>query len=331
MSRKVLSVKKNDSGHDDPQRRQRVAVSSQMRSRSVVSSSERYPQQARTFVDARRLSHIDFVNQTLHDTSGPLGVVSRPKIIDFQARRKERKEATVRTIVLRVLYGVCACVVLIAIFWVLFWSPLFRLRAENITIEGANEWVSKQKIASIVANQVDKSLFLVASGDVIEQLNNIPGVTHTTIDKQFPQGLRIRVQAQRPAAMLKVKTNGTLTAVDAQVRVLNAVNRQVSIKGIPIIEVASVEQALSSRAVRAALRVVSSLPESLRSQVTRVSATTQDSIETLLGSSNRVIIWGDASDLALKKAIVESIIADSSKIGDKRCLDVSAPARPIMK
>ncbi|MDK6862389.1 FtsQ-type POTRA domain-containing protein, partial [Gardnerella vaginalis] len=90
-------------------------------------------------------------------------------------------------------------------------SPFFRLNAKNIRIIGSNEWVSEQKIASIASNQVDKSLFLVSSQQIIEQLNNIPGVTETKVVKQFPQGLQITVRAQKPAAMLKAKVGEKLT------------------------------------------------------------------------------------------------------------------------
>ena len=44
-----------------------------------------------------------------------------------------------------------------------------------------------------------------------------------------------------------------------------------------------------------------------------------------------MIVWGDSSDLKLKLAVVDKIINDPSKIGDKHQLDVSAPLRPIVR
>ena len=73
------------------------------------------------------------------------------------------------------------------------------------------------------------------------------------------------------------------------------------------------------------------MSESLRAKITKVSAQTQDSVKTQLGTPGRVIVWGDSSDLKLKNAIVEKIINDPSKIGNKTQLDVSAPTRPILK
>ncbi|MFP1691043.1 cell division protein FtsQ/DivIB [Gardnerella vaginalis] len=303
---------------------------------SVSGESTKNNASKNTFVDARRLSVVDFVKQTLRSTAGPLGIVSRPKVIDFSAREKEKKFASLRTILLRFLYSFLIIASITLLCWVLFFSPVFRLKSENISILGSNEWVSEQKISSIASNQVNKSLFLVSSQEIIEQLNNIPGVTEAKVSKKFPQGLQITVRAQKPAAMLKSHGSEKLTAVDVKGRVLNAVEN-VPTTGIPVIEVTDVHKSLSSKAVREALKIVSSLSEDFRSHVMRVSARTQDSVETEISSTvsnveiHRVIVWGDSSDLDLKKAIVDVIINDPSKIGNRQRLDVSAPARPILK
>ena len=303
---------------------------------SVSGESTKNNASKNTFVDARRLSVVDFVKQTLRSTAGPLGIVSRPKVIDFSAREKEKKFASLRTILLRLLYSFLIIASITLLCWILFFSPVFRLKSKNISILGSNEWVSEQKISSIASNQVNKSLFLVSSQEIIEQLNNIPGVTEAKVSKKFPQGLQITVRAQKPAAILKSHGSEKLTAVDVKGRVLNAVEN-VPTTGIPVIEVTDVHKSLSSKAVREALKIVSSLSEDFRSHVMRVSARTQDSVETEISSTvsnveiHRVIVWGDSSDLDLKKAIVDVIINDPSKIGNRQRLDVSAPARPILK
>lgn len=304
--------------------------------KATTSSSLENQFSKNAFVDARRLSVVDFVKQTLKSSSGPLGITSRPKVIDFSAREKEKNFAKIRTFLLRFAYTFLAVALIALLCWMLFLSPFFRLDSKNIRIFGSNEWVSEQKIELIASNQVDKSLFLVSSQQIIEQLNNIPGVTETKVVKQFPHGLQITVRAQKPAAMLKAKDGEKLTAVDVKGRVLNAV-QNVSTSGIPVIEVSDVSKSLNSRAVKEALKIVSSLSQDFRSHVIRVSAKTQDSVETEVsypgpsGEVHRIVVWGDSSDLELKKAIVETIISDPSKIGNRQLLDVSAPARPILK
>lgn len=282
------------------------------------------------FVDARKLSVADFVSKILSSTAGSLGVISRPKVIDFSERKKEKNTVRVRTFVIRLFLAILSIGIAGFLIWLLLFSPVFCLEKDNITIVGANEWVSKEKISNIASGQVNKSLFLVSSQDVIKQLNDIPGVTEAKVEKDFPKSLHITVLSQKPAAMLKNKANGNLTAVDVKGRVLNVVSHA-SISGIPVIEVDDVDHSLSTRAILEAIKVVSSMPESLRMQITKVSAKTQDSVETELGASHRNIVWGDASDLKLKNAIVDKLINDPSKIGNKTQIDVSAPTRPILK
>lgn len=282
------------------------------------------------FVDARKLSVADFVSKILSSTAGSLGVISRPKVIDFSERKKEKNTVRVRTFVIRLFLAILSIGIAGFLIWLLLFSPVFCLEKDNITIVGANEWVSKEKISNIASGQVNKSLFLVSSQDVIKQLNDIPGVTEAKVKKDFPKSLNITVFSQKPAAMLKNKANGNLTAVDVKGRVLNVVSHA-SISGIPVIEVDDVDHSLSTRAILEAIKVVSSMPESLRMQITKVSAKTQDSVETELGASHRNIVWGDASDLKLKNAIVDKLINDPSKIGNKTQIDVSAPTRPILK
>ena len=277
------------------------------------------------FVDARELHSEDYVAETLHQTTGTLGVISRPKVVDFTERAKERKRAGMRVIALRVVTSVA---VLIGLVWLLFFSSVFRLEVGAISVSGANEWVSEQTIRSIADKQAGKSLFLVSTNDVSKQLGDIPGVSEANVSKQFPKSMSVEVKAQRPAAMLK---NGdTLTAVDSQARVLNSVT-DANVDGIPVIEVKDVDKSLKNRSIKEALTILGALPESMRSAITQVTAETQDSVTTTLNDGNRVIVWGNSSQLKLKMAVVDKIINDSNVIGDRHQVDVSAPLKPIMK
>ena len=281
------------------------------------------------FVDARELKSSDVVIHALDETSGSLGVPTRPKIVDFNERQREHRRANMRVIAYRLLAAVVLIALCGVLVWLLFFSSVLRLETENITISGANEWVSNERIMQIASKEASRSLLLVSTNDVVEQLQAIPGVTKATATKDFPNGLHVEVDAHKPAAMLKTP-DGTLTAVDEQGRILNAVDGA-SNEGIPVIEFTNVEHSLKGPAVREALTILSALPDDMRARITKVSAATQDSITTELDDGQRVIVWGDSSQLELKMAVVDKIINDPSKIGDKHQVDVSAPLRPIIK
>lgn len=298
-------------------------------SRSVSSSSSRSVSRAEGFVDARRLHSEDVVKKTLDENVGVLGVATRPKVLDFDARLKERKKAGTRVAAIRVLIVILAAALVSALIWLLLFSSVFRLETSQISVSGGNEWVSEKDVLDIANQQSGKSLFLVSADKVSLQLKNIPGVTQANVVKRYPRSLEIDIKAQQPAAMLK-EPDGTLVAVDRKARVLNAVGKA-SMKGIPVIEVSSVDNGLNSRAVKEALTILGGLPDTMRTVITKVSAKTQDSITTKLSSGKYVVVWGDSSELKLKSAIVDKLLSDPSLIGDKHQIDVSAPSRPIIK
>ena len=103
-----------------------------------------------------------------------------------------------------------------------------------------------------------------------------------------------------------------------------------AVKGIPVIEVKNIDDALGQRSVRAAVTILDAMPESWRTRVTAVSANTQDSVTTTL-DNGITIVWGDSAELKLKMAIVDKIMNDPNVIGDKKQINVSAPGRPIIK
>lgn len=298
-------------------------------SRSVSSSSSRSVSRAEGFVDARRLHSEDVVKKTLDENVGVLGVATRPKVLDFDARLKERKKAGTRVAAIRVLIVILAAALVSALIWLLLFSSVFRLETSQISVSSGNEWVSEKDVLDIANQQSGKSLFLVSADKVSLQLKNIPGVTQANVVKRYPRSLEIDIKAQQPAAMLK-EPDGTLVAVDRKARVLNAVGKA-SMKGIPVIEVSSVDNGLNSRAVKEALTILGGLPDTMRTVITKVSAKTQDSITTELSSGKYVVVWGDSSELKLKSAIVDKLLSDPSLIGDKHQIDVSAPSRPIIK
>ncbi|WP_335341394.1 cell division protein FtsQ/DivIB [Bifidobacterium oedipodis] len=280
------------------------------------------------FVDARALRSEDYVTETLRQTAGSLGIASRPKVVDFSERSRERKRASLRVIAIRTAAVLASLAVLGALIWLLFFSTVFRLETSAISVSGANEWVSEQTIRQIADGQAGKSLFLVSTDEVSDQLKEIPGVSEAKVSKQFPKSMSVEVKAQKPAAMLKA--GDTLTAVDSKARVLNSVS-DANANGIPVIEVRNVETSLKNQSVKEALTILGALPESMRQSITKVTAETQDSITTTLNDGQRVIVWGDSSELKLKMAVVDKIINDPNVIGDKTQVDVSAPLKPIIK
>ena len=309
-----------------------VKGSSASASKSVASKSaeSRSTSSAGGFVDARTIPPDRPVSGRIgtdQEDQG-LGIFVRPKVLDFQARVREKKKVSRRLVLIRTAVVLLVMALIAGLSWLLFLSPVFRLQTDKIGVSGGNAWVSNDRVASIVAHQGDRSLLLISTNGVEEEISGMAGVTDAKVRKSFPHGLEVTFDAQEPTAVFK-DAQDKLTAVDRQGRVLNTVSKPV--KGVPVIQVSTVNRAQEDQAVRQTLRILSTMPEAMRHSVTKVTAKTQDSITTELDQGKHVIIWGDGSDLKLKQAVVDKIINDPSKIGDKHQLDVSAPLRPIVK
>lgn len=281
------------------------------------------------FVDARRLRSEDYVANTLRQTAGSLGVSTRPKVVDFTARRRERRMVNVKAMAGRIAIAVLALALVCTLIWALFFSSALRLEQSDIQVTGDNEWVKRSDVLDIADRQAGKSLLLVSTEDVAEQLGGIPGVTKADVVKRYPHGLTVTVESQEPAAIVK-GSGGALVAVDSKSRVLNTVATASKIKGIPVIEVSDIDKSLQSRAVKEAVTILAGLPASMRGAISKVSAATQDSITTQL--NGYTVVWGDSSQLKLKTAVVDELInRNASKLNGKKRIDVSAPTRPIVK
>ena len=100
-------------------------------------------------------------------------------------------------------------------------------------------------------------------------------------------------------------------------------------------EVKDIDDGRKNRSVKETLTILGALPESMRKSITKVTAETQDSVTTTLNDGDRVIIWGDSSQLKLKLAEVEeidkNITAGTAGFAGKHQIDVSSSQKPIIK
>jgi cell division protein FtsQ len=249
------------------------------------------------------------------------------KVLDVQDRLAEKARANRYRLMRRigVVAGVLAAIVVIV--WALFFSPLCRVNAKNVSVKGTNQWVSKQQVEKLAYRQIGKSLLLVSSGDLTTSISDLPGVSDVSISKSFPNSLTIQVTPRVPKAIVKDKS-GTLSVVDKDGAVIATVKKQLS--GVPLIQVDNTDKELATRAVKQALSVLASVPTSLLSQLTQVTAMTQDSVTTVT-KDGHTIIWGNASQMKLKAAVVQDLLSNKKVLGSKKSIDVSAPKRPILK
>jgi cell division protein FtsQ len=284
---------------------------------------------AANFVDPRHLQAPASLQESLEQESeAGTGVFARDsKIVDVKARIDEKAKAKRSRVLRKVLIIVGIVLAAVLVVWTLFFSPLCQVGTSNVSVKGTNRWVSTQQVSKLADAQIHKSLLLVSSSQLSESISKLTGVEDVSISKGFPNAITITVTPRTPKAIIK-DTSGTLSVVDKNAFVIATVKKRFS--GVPLIEVDNTGKQLTSRAVTQALSVLSQVPDSLLTQLTEVTAMTQDSVTTRM-KDGRTIVWGNSSQMKLKSTVVQAILSDKSMMQGKSSIDVSAPERPILK
>lgn len=309
---------------------------SDLRSGASAGSGAGSPRQFRSqgervarFVDPRELKAPATVQESLARSaqSGEGIFAPAPKVIDIRERMAEKAQMHRRRILVRVavICAIIAAVVLVV--WTLFFSPLCRVSADNVTVTGTNRWVTTQKVEKLVKDEIDVSLLLVSSGNISEKITALPATESVSVSKSFPNSVHIEVSVRKPQAILRDGL-GTLSVVDKTGVVMAKVSKQFS--GVPLIEVDDADEELTGQAVKQALAVLAEVPDSMLATLTRVTAMTQDSVTTTT-KDGHTIVWGNASDMKLKVVVVQQLLDSPKILQGKKSIDVSAPKRPIIK
>jgi cell division protein FtsQ len=203
-----------------------------------------------------------------------------------------------------------------ALGWVLLASPW--LAVKTIEVSGTDRLpADRVREMAAVANGVP--LARLDTQSLARDISELPVVASVSLERDWPSTLRITVTERVPIAAVPAK--GGVELVDGDGVVIDKVSKPP--KGLPVVDV-DVRKA-GAHTLREAETVLRSLPPELRKQVTRVSATSQDSV-TLTLSGGRTVLWGSADDEARKAEVLAILLRTKAKV-----YDVSAPDMPVTR
>jgi len=192
---------------------------------------------------------------------------------------------------LRIVIAVLVLLALAAAGWMVWFSSL--LTAESVSVLGVD---------GVAAQEVKNT------ARIADHLSTIGWIDHIEVRRGWPHDVVIAVTPRTAIA-----TRGDGTVVDAA--------------GVPFTPVEQVPPGLPTvRAddlgLVAAMGVLVSLPEDLRSKVVHLKATTRDDVVLTLKSS-AVVRWGSTEQAELKAQVTRALLKRKAKI-----YDVSAPELP---
>jgi len=211
-------------------------------------------------------------------------------------------------------------------------SSVFAVR--DVTVESVPP-AQARLVGRALADLEGQSLLKIDQGEIQRRLDTLPHVHLLGYDRAFPNGLRIEVSVERAVAVLRRGSDRWL--VSAEGRVLRPLERRMR-RPLPVVwlkpsvepEVGAILQAAEpARAVRAVAAIRGGNPRLAR-RVWYVQMGEGGSTTAVLDDRFEIRL-GDGSDLPLKLAVAQRVLARLKREGDLAAyLDVSVPARPVV-
>ncbi|RRD44085.1 cell division protein FtsQ/DivIB [Buchananella hordeovulneris] len=242
-------------------------------------------------------------------------IMSSPE--DLTARIAEREEARVRRRRSVVITCSLVAALAVAIPTLLLTLPLFKVQISSFefAVEPAGEELPP--LGPVLHQFVGRPLLTLDKEEVKGAIEQVTLVRQAEVSTSWPNSVQVQVVMRTPVAIAQTEQGPQL--VDSEGVVLGP--SQGEMTGLPLVEI-PVSDVRTRPALQAALKSLASLDKSLREQVVRVQAQSADTVVFLL-PEDRVVVWGDASELELKSKVLATLLT----IPAKR-YDVSSPHRP---
>lgn len=200
------------------------------------------------------------------------------------------------------------------------YSPLFAV--ERVHVVGT-QTLDAAAVEQTLSGQLGVPLPRVDSSAVKAALVAFPLVESYTLEARPPHELVVRIVERTPIGSIASAAGYTL--VDAAGVALSTTPEPSPAH--PVLEVAG---GVGSTAFEAVGTVFRALPDSIRSQVTAISATSAHDVTLTLGGSGAEVIWGDAERTGDKVVVLERLMAVRPP-GEVSSYDVSAPDAVVVR
>lgn len=242
--------------------------------------------------------------------TAPAATSVRPSLADQRGRQRRRRRRILRAVLALVLAALVGAAV-----WLVYFSAVLDTRA--VVVSGTRELTADQ-VTATAAVPLGRPLSRLHLDAIAQRATALPQVSAAKVTREWPHTVRIAVTEREP--LLAVAQPGGYLVVDKTGVVFSA---RPALGG-GVVEVAADP---ANRPLLVELgSVVLSLPKDVRDQVSSITATTPDSIQ-LKTISGVTIVWGDASQSALKAEVAVALLGS----GAKTSIDVSAPHAPAVR
>lgn len=223
----------------------------------------------------------------------------------------------------KILLTVVFFLVLAALGWVMFFSPIFALTMSEVRVNGAKAFVSEDDIRAVITPHEGTPLARLNMSELGEDIARIPNVAEYVHTRRWPRGLTVSITERVPVAA--IPRGDSFSLVDREAIEVDVVEELPDT--IPLINIPGED--LDERVLTTALAILEILPETVHEDIAKLTASTQDNVVLTLRDGVRVK-WGSAQDSEVKVNVLEVLRPKAQELG-KKTIDLSAPNLPIIK
>jgi cell division protein FtsQ len=252
----------------------------------------------------------------------------RPGRVATDPRISRRRAAVERGKRRRLLVGLGALALVVALVWAMFFSPL--LEVSELKLLGAEQTTLAEvaEVTRILGS--GENLLLLSTGEVESAVETLPWVESAEVDRSLPGTVKVRVVEREAALVLSL--GAARWTIDIRGHVLATGE---AAEGLPVLAGIQVDQLVPGIQLRTeeavgALRSYRSLPAVVRRRVAAVFAPTIERISFSL-EGGTVIRFGAAEQLKAKNEVLAALFERLGPDGGGVAyIDVRVPTSPAV-
>jgi cell division septal protein FtsQ len=215
-----------------------------------------------------------------------------------------------------------SAVAVIALAYLLGWSPLFTV--DKVTITGSPNSAVQSEIAKISQVEIGQKLARVNPSSVERKVSQIPWIKDVSLSRNWVSGeVDISLTPRKPVAFFNAQESpGQTIDLDGELFTL---------PGFSSTDLAQIS-AKSPQSALKANELFIALPEDFRKRVTLMTATSTETFtfNTLYMGREIRVRWGDSQEISLKVSVIEKLL-ELPENKSITLIDVVAPHAPIVK
>jgi cell division protein FtsQ len=213
-------------------------------------------------------------------------------------------------------------VVVIALAYLLGWSPLFTV--DKVTITGSPNIAVQRNIQTISQVEAGQKLARVNPSSVERRIGQIPWIKDVSLARNWISGeVAISVTPRKPLAFFNAQESpGQTIDLDGELFTL---------PGFSSADLAQIS-AKSPQSALKANELFIALPTEFRKRITLMTATSTETFtfNTLYKGRKIRVRWGDSQEISLKISVIERLL-ELPENKEITLIDVVAPHAPIVK